>query len=752
MAKAIKWQIPFASLSGTLYRIDIYAENDGTWDTAHPIQLTAGESPFVTEEDSSEDFFAPIRTQTGSIQVCTRKPDGTMLTLDEILPANNIDHPVRLINLSNSNAIEWQGFLSCEAYSQNYTSIPENLTLSVISVLEAMDSVEVELNENMAFKTVLGHICYAMRAIQTKSGMTLFNQMFLSSYCKNAMESTFFYNNVYFNTEEQISGDNITVEVHSISCKAILEQVAQFFGGCWREAGQNVYLEAVGKDSAFSFQSFATIATCYVDGGSSFTWLTSSIVSDGISGFDWRGTDHKRDIRQGAKRVKVIANLKEFECNMSLEETPVGSLVENPSERQQTWGEVHANTNETFYSLAEHQHAVMQVKAEQVNGQTKISLSKLYNTSAIRYDYTWFWAQNEYLRDYNNLKGQGATGQVNSTATSFMAWMRLKADAQADPVLTSGLMICGLPNGYLVSISPSWIWTSWYTLTENDYLFRQKTPLVFSANKGHFEFDMEWGAFTSNGKTFNTYEKKLSGRSAGGRGVEMALKWGSKWLQYNSDSSSFSWASSFITFSARDGQNYTEDGLDGKVHFEFPIDGFNAGFVTIYIFPKVYGNFESDGIQDVHNIFITKMDINYVSPDEELITDRSENIYAQNLVTSFRDEINTSVDIATDANNTKLASMLWQSDGTTPIKLLSLGGTTIRPELDLLDRLSTYYGASRQTLDLITKHPTVAVLPLLKLNGINDGKTYLPLSEARDWKEDTCTIKCFETIEEPSES
>ena len=75
-----------------------------------------------------------------------------------------------------------------------------------------------------------------------------------------------------------------------------------------------------------------------------------------------------------------------------------------------------------------------------------------------------------------------------------------------------------------------------------------------------------------------------------------------------------------------------------------------------------------------------------------------------------------------------------------------------RPEKDLLSRLASYYGSKRQTLDLITKHPTVAVLPLLKLNGINDGKTYLPLSESRDWKEDTCTIKCFETIEEPSES
>ena len=141
MEKAIKWQIPFASLSGTLYRIDIYAEGY----SGDPIQLTAGETPFVTDEDSSEDFFAPIRTQTGSIQVCTRKPDGTMLTLEEILPANNIDYSVFVLSIASDNTetIEWQGFLSSEAYSQSYTAIPENITLPVISVLEAMKSVEI---------------------------------------------------------------------------------------------------------------------------------------------------------------------------------------------------------------------------------------------------------------------------------------------------------------------------------------------------------------------------------------------------------------------------------------------------------------------------------------------------------------------------------------------------------------------------------------------------------------------------------
>ena len=160
-------------MQGIHYRVDIYDEGEFT-----PVQLTAGPTPFVTNEDASDDFFHPVRTQTGTLQVCTLLPGTTdqYITLDELLPANNIARPVRLMNLdTNPATIEWQGFLSCEAYSQDYTGIPQNLDLPVISVLEAMDSVEVELSESMAFQRILSHCIYAMKAIETKSGMSLFN-------------------------------------------------------------------------------------------------------------------------------------------------------------------------------------------------------------------------------------------------------------------------------------------------------------------------------------------------------------------------------------------------------------------------------------------------------------------------------------------------------------------------------------------------------------------------------------------------
>ena len=110
MSKQVRWQVPFVSRLGTAYRVDIYDEGY----TGTPVQLTAGPTPFVTDEDASDDFFHPVRSQSGTLQVCTLKPDGTYITLDELLPANNIARPIKLWRILGGGAaglLEWQGFL-----------------------------------------------------------------------------------------------------------------------------------------------------------------------------------------------------------------------------------------------------------------------------------------------------------------------------------------------------------------------------------------------------------------------------------------------------------------------------------------------------------------------------------------------------------------------------------------------------------------------------------------------------------------
>lgn len=763
MAKEIKWQIPFESLNGTKYRLDIYAEDDGTWDTENPIQLMPGATPFVTDEDGNEDFFTPVRGWTGTIEVCTLLSDGTQLDIRDMMPHDNLSHPVRLIRIRTDltpavELIEWQGFMSSEAYSQAYTAIPDIFSFPVISVLEAMDSVEVEIDEDMTFKTVIGHVCYAMRAIQNKCGITLFNQMYLSTYCREAICSTYFYNNVYFETEEQISGDNITVEVHSISCKAILEQVAKFFGCCWREVGQNIWFEAVGKDHNFSFHSFTAISAHYIDGEAAVYWLSQSVSPIDLSSFNWMGTDHKRDIRQGAKRVKVAAKLKDFDCAMSLQECPVNSLVENPTARQSNWGEAHLNTNETFYSLAEHKHHLaLAVFPTDLSGA---HLDYQYPLSGINYNKTAFWETSvfrEHYRQFVNEQSQGINDGTPCYLTSFMMYLRDTEDNE----LKSCLAICGVPKRLIWSggYNPQGrVWRK-FTLTDSNYVFKQTTPLIFSASSGYLNIDIETLAWSGVGMLNPDCPVNNKDLNEPGPSITIAVRLGSKWLYQDGDT--YTWDDEFHTINyAFNRGNNTKFGKFkpvGNWSSDMPIDEKDGllveisepmtGMLSVYVYHEVNAYTDQPYVSGMFDVMISKMDVSYIPLPEELRTDRSENVYATETGQAFRDDVSTNLDIASDANNTKLATMLW-SDGTTPIKLLTLGGSSIRPEVALLNRMAEYYSSARQTLSVISKHLSYN-LQAIKLNGINDGKVYLPLSESRDWKTDVCTIKCFESPEEP---
>ena len=740
MSKAVRWQVPFAAQDGTKYRVDIY--DDGY--TGSPVELTAGETPFTTDEDDSDDFFAPVRTQSGTLQICTETPSGSTIKLEDILPANNISRPVRLVNLSNSNAVEWQGFLSCEAYSQDYIGIPQNLDLPLIGVLEAMDSIEVELSESMAFKKILGHVAYAMKAIEDKSGMSLFDQMYISTYCKNALTTQSFYNNVYFSTEEQISGDNITVDVHSISAKAILEQVAKFFGCCWREKGQNIYLEALGTTS-YSYHSFATIYNNFVVEPKTTVWLTAQGATADIDGLDWMGNGHQRSITQGMRRVKVTSKLDDFDCNMALEETPVNSLVENPEARQATNGEVYVNTNETFYSLAEHKHYL--TKAIFPTDLSGASLQFVSTQSRINYSRTIFWETNEFRQYYKELvvnQTKGSNSGINHYITSFMAWWRDK-----EGELRSGLMVCGVPQSLLYSYNPisgrSW---SKYALTSSNYLFRQRTPLIFSASKGYLRLDVNTLAWSrADGKMpALVYGETMSPT------LTMAVQFGNKWLYKTGNS--YTWDSNFHTIDlplekkTTDGElktigNWDESmGVDESEGIFIKIPNLMTGVVSVYVYPYVNAICLDPYTNAMFDVFISKLDLTYVPLNEELRTDRSENVYATETSQAFRDELSVDCDLASYANNTKLATMLW-NDSTIPAKLITLGGASVRPEVDLLNRLAAYYGAARQRLELEVAHITTP-LPQLRLNGINDGKVYLPMAESRDWRTGVCKLTCIE--------
>lgn len=645
MAKAIKWQIPFASLSGTLYRIDIYAEGY----SGDPIQLTAGESPFVTEEDSSEDFFAPIRTQTGSIQVCTRKPDGTMLTLDEILPANNIDHPVRLLNISDQSnpVIEWQGFLSCEAYSQNYTSIPENLTLSVISVLEAMKSVELSyyLFDQIGSETIGDFIDDILDQVHDDMGMQIST---VYSQSSSDILSKYIFVNQFFEYKTEESTGNQTYIYTAKSLCEILEDICKFMGWCLREVADTFYFMRLGSDEL---------------------GMTTADMAD----LDWRGTDHKRDLRQGASKVSVEAKVEPFKTYFEMPICPYTGLTQKNA--YQGWW---------YYDKC---------------------------TQAIVEQFTSYNVAKCFLARFYGL-----------TNDSVFPWELKYSDI-------------GFNNA---------IYVDGKKYEDSSYSARCKihSILDFSVICPSNITLADYGYFVLKIKD----EKKAS-----------YLRVGLKFGAYYYTNTTPRWIQSDVSF------KLTMNEGSGELYIPMPKIRNIYTLMTAPIELYIYDDFDNGGTSAI----LSEISINFEPPVYKNNDDASSNNYVSKTQYDSRDEISISLGLASSFQNKNALSHIYgvkrytygqeYVDYLEPITTLTydFGGSStisIRPEVDLLNRLAAYYGASRQTLDLITKHPTAAVLPLLKLNGINDGKTYLPLSESRDWRNEECTLKCFEMPNTSSES
>ena len=149
---AVKYKIEFESNAGVKYRVEI---NDPTY-SGTPIALQGGATPFTTEEDSTDDFFAPIRTSTGTLNIVD---DGSIPNLmEQIVPTNNVQKAVRLMRYDDTEedyVVEWQGFLSCEAYEQEFTDRTKEISINCNSVLQAMESEDISDLQDTAFCGIL---------------------------------------------------------------------------------------------------------------------------------------------------------------------------------------------------------------------------------------------------------------------------------------------------------------------------------------------------------------------------------------------------------------------------------------------------------------------------------------------------------------------------------------------------------------------------------------------------------------------
>ena len=709
MSKAIRWQVPFASISGTKYRVDIYDEQDGTWSGI--TQLTAGDTPFTTDEDNSDDFFCPVRTQTGTLQICTLLPNTTdqYITLDELLPNNNIARPIKLWKLLGGGAVgilEWQGFLSCEAYSQDYTGVPQTLSLSVNGLLETMASVYLDPSLATGIQQIRVQLYYALTELDRQCGMDtpFFNYIYYSQTAwliwMKMIDATILYDIKEYTNEE-----SYTYVVSGISCKDVLERVCKYMGWTVRENKSSIYFCRVNETGNMFKQTLADFF------GNSQSFIQNredvALTTVDLSDSTWMGTGHQRTLMQGAKSVEVVANLAEYELEIGLPEFPTESLVhtdEGVIEAYVTFDNDFNNKLTMSY---------YQLTVRETSGGYDIFISGFADVQD---------AFNDCILSPNcDIAAQYPRKITN---TSYLCvknigafFGRFNFSGQGETSWVDGL--------YIVAVNEM-------------YAATDRAPVVFKMDS-IISFRLIDGTlkFKANGVTIGDDGTELVPFLGQ---VEMKMRFGN--LYWNGSA----WQATDTFFTADFSTQQEEDQEPGEYILNIPITTPLQGTVSIEVRGGIRGGASfAQYYQPFYDLFLSELSLEHEEPEYITESEHKNNHYYRVLNTHFRDEISISTELASTLNNRPSPSLIMD-DTNTPMRFLSYDNVPRRPEVDLLNRLAAYYGAARQRLELIVAHPTSAPLPLLRLNGISpDTRKYLPLAESRDWQEETSTITCFET-------
>lgn len=699
MAKNVRWKIPFVStIDNYTYRIDIY---DDGWNGGIT-ELVGGPSPITTEENQNEDIFTPVRSQTGTIQVCTAIPSGGLLTLEDLLPKNNTDRPVKLVYVDGSDeTICWQGFLSSEAYSQDYVGNPQILEIPILSILEAMDSVECDINNLNGVQKIHTIIGYTLEKIQGKYG-SYFSDIYISGegvdLLKKYINTSIFYDvkkrSIETYTEEYMEG---------ITLKKIIEIIASYAGWCVREQYGTFFFQTAGSDHRL----LRTTITELLEEQPSLSTF-DNIYVENINGLTWRGIGHQKSVYQGARNVEVIANLHVLDVSASIpSDFPRGDYMEGSMQYvSKGTGNDGADQTVTLTAYA----------------------SKEQDEVSNRYEF-----HNWYQYDKNDRIGYEEKG----TAVNVFSDTKPGGETSLNPIGDQylGAIFMRLVNKSINFDENGLYFNAYdfggYPNDQDLYVFKMRSINYLNAYSGKLILTVD-GYTYSTLAGFNKFSNIV-------RDITVAIKWGSKYLNADLET----WSSSLQRISLE--WNETNKG-----QIEIPITSYNIGELEVMAYPKSLTWFETDMStgRNCDEYLLTDFSIKYEAP-EDAFKDDGTNTYFRPLLTSFNGNKSINLEIASSLKNIPNPSLILNQDPDNsydPLITMDFYGDIqreIRPELYLLWKMEKYYRLPRTILKLEVNAPE-DLIAFYKYIGINDNKVYLPMSATVNWREDTATITYIE--------
>lgn len=146
MAKKL-WQIKFCSLrTETVYTVSVIKSESTEAEEDVVVPLLGGSQPFVTDEDDDEDFFMPVRTQSGYLTIVDTGVDrnGDPFDWREFLPSTDVDRPILVTN--SAGDIVWAGFMQAQNFSGVLFERPQERKFPVQCYLSSLSRIDISPN------------------------------------------------------------------------------------------------------------------------------------------------------------------------------------------------------------------------------------------------------------------------------------------------------------------------------------------------------------------------------------------------------------------------------------------------------------------------------------------------------------------------------------------------------------------------------------------------------------------------------
>ena len=270
------------------------------------LSLTAASSPFVIEEDNSDDPMTPLRISSGYLTV---KTDSNTY-LDRIIPTTSYNRRVVLTRATSSlgnGSVVWAGYVQAKAFDNTFLRYGDDVQIPIHSQLASLACIHPSYDwfDIPTFADVI-------RQMLTANGFNSFSNVYFAT---STSFKTYLLMRLCWSNFFDMNSDGEPEDKYN--CLQILEEICKFWGLTLREQGEDLIFQSVDEpyDEKVSYMTWDNFVSFCL--GQTYTISETDYPINSISSY--YGMDQSVSVIQGVSKAVIESAPNTVSSVMSLD-------------------------------------------------------------------------------------------------------------------------------------------------------------------------------------------------------------------------------------------------------------------------------------------------------------------------------------------------------------------------------------------------------------------------------------------------